>query len=87
MGKDKIAKGTQQTKMNQFMAQYAGGGSQHETSGLPGEACEPSGAKILPAIEASGQAVQTRIAAIAVDVNLLRTALRAVAERSVAMEK
>ncbi|KAJ1127556.1 hypothetical protein NDU88_005955 [Pleurodeles waltl] len=44
-------------------------------------------AMILVAIEASGQAVQTQIAAIAVDVNMLRTDLRAVAKRPVATEK
>ncbi|KAJ1195164.1 hypothetical protein NDU88_004445 [Pleurodeles waltl] len=39
------------------------------------------------AIEASGQAVETQIATIAIDVNLLRTDLRSVAEKSVATEK
>ncbi|KAJ1104685.1 hypothetical protein NDU88_002094 [Pleurodeles waltl] len=82
IGKDTAAKGDQQ-----FTAQHAGGGSQCETSGPPGTVWESSGAQILMAIEASGQAVQAQIAAIAVNVNLLRTDLRAVGERSVATEK
>ncbi|KAJ1172404.1 hypothetical protein NDU88_004251 [Pleurodeles waltl] len=44
---------------------------------------EPTGTQILAAIEASGQAVKSQIAAIAVDVNLLRADVRVVAERSV----
>ncbi|KAJ1177372.1 hypothetical protein NDU88_002630 [Pleurodeles waltl] len=86
MGKERGTKGAQQTKMDQFMAQQAGEESQCTIGGLPGEVSEPSVGQILAAREASGQAVQTQIAAIAID-NLLRTDLCAVAERSVATEK
>ncbi|KAJ1209227.1 hypothetical protein NDU88_004605 [Pleurodeles waltl] len=52
-----------------------------------GEGCGTHQTQILAAIESSRHAMQTQIAAIAVDVNLLRTDLRVVAERLVATEK
>ncbi|KAJ1106275.1 hypothetical protein NDU88_003676 [Pleurodeles waltl] len=73
--------------MDQFPATNTGGGPQPEPSGPSEDVREPSMAQILAAIEASGQAVQAQIAAIAMDVNLLRTDLRAVTERSVATEQ
>ncbi|KAJ1145225.1 hypothetical protein NDU88_011516 [Pleurodeles waltl] len=81
MGKYRMAKGAQRIQMDRFMAQHPGEGSQLKAGGLPGEVCKPSGAQILAEIKASRQAVQTQIAAIAVDVNLLRTDLRAMALR------
>ncbi|KAJ1112214.1 hypothetical protein NDU88_000482 [Pleurodeles waltl] len=77
--------GAQQTKMDQLTAPDTGGDPQPKLGGLSG-ACEPSGAQIMAVIETSGQAVQAQIAAIAVDVNPLKTDLRAVAESSVATE-
>ncbi|KAJ1157953.1 hypothetical protein NDU88_010649 [Pleurodeles waltl] len=73
--------------MDQFTAQHPGGRSPCNIGGLPGEVSKPSGAQILAAIEASGQAVETQIAALAIDVNLLRMDLRAVTEKSMATEK
>ncbi|KAJ1216501.1 hypothetical protein NDU88_004102 [Pleurodeles waltl] len=87
MGKERTAKGAQQTRMDQFTAQRVGGGSQREPNGPTEKACEPTGAEILGAIEASGQVVQAQIAAMAMDVNLLRADLRVVVERSVATEQ
>ncbi|KAJ1143226.1 hypothetical protein NDU88_009537 [Pleurodeles waltl] len=86
MGKGRAVKGVKHAKMDSFTVQHAGG-SQQEPGGPPGDACELFGAQILAVIEASGQVVQTQIAAIAADVNLLRTDLGAVVERSVATEK
>ncbi|KAJ1081429.1 hypothetical protein NDU88_001611 [Pleurodeles waltl] len=48
---------------------------------------EPNGAQILAAMGSSRYAMQTPIAPMAVDVNLLRADLRVVAERSVSTEK
>ncbi|KAJ1180242.1 hypothetical protein NDU88_005464 [Pleurodeles waltl] len=60
----------------------------HSTKRCPLEkGAEPTGAQILAAIDSSWQAMQTQIAAIVVDVNLLRADLRVVEERSVANEK
>ncbi|KAJ1199876.1 hypothetical protein NDU88_003708 [Pleurodeles waltl] len=86
MGKDRTAKGVQQTSMDQFTELNTGGGLQPEPSEPSGGAGEPSGTQILVAIEAYGQAVQEQISAMAVDINLLRTDLRAVVEKSVAAE-
>ncbi|KAJ1117638.1 hypothetical protein NDU88_005835 [Pleurodeles waltl] len=61
--------------MDQFTTWQAGDGSQRT---IGGEVSDPSGAQILAAIEASGQAIQTQIATIA--------DLHAVSERSVATE-
>ncbi|KAJ1161275.1 hypothetical protein NDU88_001762 [Pleurodeles waltl] len=47
----------------------------------------PPGPRSWRKIEAFGQAVQEKITAMAVDVNLLRTYLRAVAERSIDTEQ
>ncbi|KAJ1135282.1 hypothetical protein NDU88_001723 [Pleurodeles waltl] len=80
-------KGAQQTKMEQYTAQNAGGSLQKDYRMPTGKGDEPTGIQILAAIEASGQAVQVQIAAIAVDINLLRVDLRVVAEHSVATEK
>ncbi|KAJ1177065.1 hypothetical protein NDU88_002329 [Pleurodeles waltl] len=87
MGKDRSSKGVQQTRMDQYTAQNAGGSLQKDSSGPTEKGAEPTGAQILAAFEASGQAVQTVIAAMAVNVNLLRADLRVVAERSVATEQ
>ncbi|KAJ1125386.1 hypothetical protein NDU88_003818 [Pleurodeles waltl] len=73
--------------MDQYTAQNAGWSLQKDSSGPPEKGAEPTGAQILAAIEASGQAVQTQIAAISVDANLLRADLRVVAEHSVATEQ
>ncbi|KAJ1083781.1 hypothetical protein NDU88_003936 [Pleurodeles waltl] len=62
-------------------------GGASEPPGLTEKVCKPTGAQILAAIEASGQAVQAQIAYIAVDVNLLRADLRVVAEHSVITEQ
>ncbi|KAJ1117023.1 hypothetical protein NDU88_005224, partial [Pleurodeles waltl] len=87
MGKDRTAKGAQQIKTDQFTAPSMGGGLQPGPSRASGVAHKSSEAQILEAIEAFGQVVQGKIASIAVDVNLLRTDLRAVAERSIATEQ
>ncbi|KAJ1187278.1 hypothetical protein NDU88_004056 [Pleurodeles waltl] len=77
----------QQTRMDQYTAQSSGASVQKDPPGPLEKGAEPTGAQILAAIESSRHAMQTQIAAIAVDVNLLRAALRVVAERSVATEK
>ncbi|KAJ1125051.1 hypothetical protein NDU88_003490 [Pleurodeles waltl] len=87
MGKDRSSKGAQQTQMDQNTAQSAGGSLQKDSSGPTEKGAELTGAQILADIEASGQAVQTQIAAIAVDVNPLRADLRVVTERLVATEQ
>ncbi|KAJ1154854.1 hypothetical protein NDU88_007597 [Pleurodeles waltl] len=87
MGKDKAGKGTQQTRMDQYTAQTLGGTLPQEPPGPLNKASEPTDVQIMAAIEASGQAVKSQIAAMAVDVNLLRADLRVVAERSVATEQ
>ncbi|KAJ1118019.1 hypothetical protein NDU88_006214 [Pleurodeles waltl] len=87
MGKDRSSRGVQQTRMDQYTAQNAGGSLQKDSQGPTEKGAEPTGAQILAAHEASGQAVQTQIAAIAVYINLLRADLRVVAERSVATEQ
>ncbi|KAJ1173875.1 hypothetical protein NDU88_005700 [Pleurodeles waltl] len=87
MGKERTASVTQKTKMDQFKTRNMGGGSQREPRWPTGEGCKPSWAQILAVIEASGQTVQAQIAAIAVDVNLLRVVLQVVAERSVATKQ
>ncbi|KAJ1165450.1 hypothetical protein NDU88_005878 [Pleurodeles waltl] len=84
MGKDKAGKGTQQTRMDQYTAQTLGGTLPQEPPGPLNKGSEPTGKQILAAIEASGQAVKSQIATMAVDVNLLRADLRVVTERSVA---
>ncbi|KAJ1110555.1 hypothetical protein NDU88_007905 [Pleurodeles waltl] len=87
MGKERGTNGAQQTKIDQFTVAAGRRSVTALIGGLPGDVIEPSGAQILAARGASGQSVQTQIAAIVVDVNLLRTDLCAVAERSVATEK
>ncbi|KAJ1191942.1 hypothetical protein NDU88_001255 [Pleurodeles waltl] len=81
VGKDKAGKGTQQTRMDQYTAQTLGGTLPQEPLGPLNKGSEPTCAQILAAIEAPGQAVKSQIAAMAVDVNLLRADLRVVAER------
>ncbi|KAJ1173119.1 hypothetical protein NDU88_004960 [Pleurodeles waltl] len=87
MSKDRSNKGTQQTRMDQYTAHAAGESLQKDSPGPTDNGGEPTGAQILAAIEASGQAVQMQIAAMAVDVNLLRPEMRVVAERLVATEQ
>ncbi|KAJ1204667.1 hypothetical protein NDU88_000107 [Pleurodeles waltl] len=82
MGKDRTQKGTQQTRMDQYTAQGSGASLQKDPPSPSEKGAEHTGAQILAAIESSRHAMQTQIAAIAVDVNLLRTDLRVVAERS-----
>ncbi|KAJ1084122.1 hypothetical protein NDU88_004275 [Pleurodeles waltl] len=77
----------QQTRMDQYTAQGSGASLQKDSLRPPEKDAESTGAQILAAIESSRHAMQTQIVAIAVDVNLLRTDLRVVAERSVATEK
>ncbi|KAJ1173463.1 hypothetical protein NDU88_005295 [Pleurodeles waltl] len=80
MGKDRTYKGTQQTRMDQYTAQSLGASLQKDPPGPLEKGAEPTGAQILAAIESSQHAMQTQIAAIAVDVNLLRADLGVVAE-------
>ncbi|KAJ1138945.1 hypothetical protein NDU88_005324 [Pleurodeles waltl] len=87
MGKDRANKGTQQTRMDQYTAQSAGASLQKDPPGPLEKGAEPTGVQILAAIESSSRAAQTQIAAIAVDVNLLRDDLRVVVEQSVATEQ
>ncbi|KAJ1199803.1 hypothetical protein NDU88_003635 [Pleurodeles waltl] len=87
MGKDKVGKGAPQSRMDQYTEQTMGGSLQQEPPGPLNKGSEPTGTQILAAVEASGQAVKSQIAAMAVDVNLLRADLRVVAERSVATEQ
>ncbi|KAJ1142644.1 hypothetical protein NDU88_008957 [Pleurodeles waltl] len=87
MGKDRTHKGMQQTRMDQYTAQSSVVSLQKDPPGPLEKGAEPTGAQILAAIESSRHAMQTQIAAIAVDINLRRADLRVVAERSVATEK
>ncbi|KAJ1108797.1 hypothetical protein NDU88_006167 [Pleurodeles waltl] len=87
MGKDRANKGTQQTRMDQYTAQSSGASLQQDPPGPLEKGVEPTGAQIRGAVESSSWATQTHIAAIAVDVNLLRADLRVVAERSVVTEQ
>ncbi|KAJ1154999.1 hypothetical protein NDU88_007736 [Pleurodeles waltl] len=87
MGKDRTNKGTQQTRTDQYTAQSSGASLQKDPPGPLEKGVESNGAQILAAIESLRHAMQTQIAAIAVDVNLLGAYLRVVAERSVATEK
>ncbi|KAJ1129426.1 hypothetical protein NDU88_007796 [Pleurodeles waltl] len=64
-----------------------GGTPAQERRGPLNKESETTSTQILAAIEASGQAVKSQIAAMAVDVNLLRADLRVVAERSVVTEQ
>ncbi|KAJ1171927.1 hypothetical protein NDU88_003784 [Pleurodeles waltl] len=73
--------------MDQYTVQSSGVSLQKDPPGPLEKGADPTGAQILAAIESSRQAMQTQIAAIAVDVNLLRADLRVVEERSVATEK
>ncbi|KAJ1106504.1 hypothetical protein NDU88_003905 [Pleurodeles waltl] len=73
--------------MDQYTTQSAGGILQKDSPGPTDKGGEPTGAQILAAIEASGQAVQMQISAMAADVYLLRADMRVVAERSVATEQ
>ncbi|KAJ1145717.1 hypothetical protein NDU88_012002 [Pleurodeles waltl] len=84
---DRTHKGTKQTRMDQYKAQSSGASLQKDPPNPLEKGAEPTGAQILAAIEYSWHAMQTQIAAIAVDVNLLRANLRVVAEHSVATEK
>ncbi|KAJ1185887.1 hypothetical protein NDU88_002673 [Pleurodeles waltl] len=72
--------------MDQYTTQSAEGSLQKDSSGPIDEGGEHTRAQIVAAIEAFGQAVQTQIGAMAVDINVLRADLRVVAERSVATE-
>ncbi|KAJ1180377.1 hypothetical protein NDU88_005598 [Pleurodeles waltl] len=74
-------------RLDQYTAQSPGVSLQNDPPGPLEKGAEPTGAQIHAAIESSRQAMQTQIATIAVDVNLLRADLRVVAERSVATEK
>ncbi|KAJ1180362.1 hypothetical protein NDU88_005584 [Pleurodeles waltl] len=76
MGKDRANKGTQQTRMDRYTAQSSGASLQKDPPGPLQKGAEPTGAQILAAIESSSLATQTQIAAIAVDVNLLRADLK-----------
>ncbi|KAJ1199020.1 hypothetical protein NDU88_002858 [Pleurodeles waltl] len=87
MGKDRANKGTQQTRMDQYTAQNAGESLQKDPPSPSEKGAEPTGEQILAAIESFSRATHTEIAAIAVDVNLLRADLRVGAERSVATEQ
>ncbi|KAJ1083887.1 hypothetical protein NDU88_004042 [Pleurodeles waltl] len=87
MGKDRSNKDAQQTRMDQYTAQCAEGSVQKDSPGPTDKGGEPTRAQILAAIEASGQVVQTQIAAMAVDVNLLGADLRVVADRLAATEQ
>ncbi|KAJ1154069.1 hypothetical protein NDU88_006826 [Pleurodeles waltl] len=87
MDKDRSHKGAQQTRMDQYTTQSTGGSLQKDSPSPTGKGDEPTGAQIFAAIEASRQAVQTQIAAMVVDVNLLRAEWRVVAERWVAPEQ
>ncbi|KAJ1120534.1 hypothetical protein NDU88_008699 [Pleurodeles waltl] len=87
MGKDMANKGTQHTRMDQYTAQNAGVSLQRDPPATSEKGAEPTGAQILAAIESSSRATETQVAAIAVDVNLLRADLRVVAERPVATEQ
>ncbi|KAJ1189969.1 hypothetical protein NDU88_006710 [Pleurodeles waltl] len=87
MGRDRSNKGAQQTRMNQYTAQRAGGSLHKDSPGPTDKEGEPTGAQILAPIEESGQAVQMEIDVMAVDVNLLRADMRVLAERSVATEQ
>ncbi|KAJ1109724.1 hypothetical protein NDU88_007084 [Pleurodeles waltl] len=87
MGKDRANEGTQQIRMAQYTAESSGASLQKDPPGPLERGADPTGARILAAIESSSHAMQTQIAAIAVDVNLLRDDLRVVAERSVATEQ
>ncbi|KAJ1190401.1 hypothetical protein NDU88_007139 [Pleurodeles waltl] len=73
--------------MDQHTEQSSGASLQKDPPGPLKKGAEATGVHILAAIESLQQAMQTQIAAIAVDVNLLRADLRVVAERSVATEK
>ncbi|KAJ1129677.1 hypothetical protein NDU88_008043 [Pleurodeles waltl] len=87
MGKDRVNNGTQQTRMDQYTAQNPGPSLQKDPPATSEKGTEPTEAQILAAIESSSRATQTQIAAITVDVNLLRADLRAVVERSMATEQ
>ncbi|KAJ1125817.1 hypothetical protein NDU88_004235 [Pleurodeles waltl] len=87
MGKDRANKGTQQTQMDQYIAQSSGVSLQKDPPGPLVKGAEPTGVQIPAAIESSSRAMQTQITTVAVDVNLLRADLRVVAERSVATEQ
>ncbi|KAJ1189441.1 hypothetical protein NDU88_006186 [Pleurodeles waltl] len=73
--------------MDQCTAQGSGASLKKDPPNPSEKAAEPRGTQILAATESSRHAMQTQIAAISVDVNLLRTDLRVVAECSVATEK
>ncbi|KAJ1218784.1 hypothetical protein NDU88_006358 [Pleurodeles waltl] len=87
MGNDRVNKGMQQTRLDQYTVQNVGASVQKDPPATSDKGTEPTGAQILAAIESSSRAMQTQIAAIAVDVNLLTADLRVVAERSVATEQ
>ncbi|KAJ1152068.1 hypothetical protein NDU88_004846 [Pleurodeles waltl] len=87
MGNDRVNKGTQQTRMDQYTAQNAGASLQKDPPATLEKGTEPTGAQILAAIESSSRATQIHIEAIAVDAKLLRADLRTVAEHSVATEQ
>ncbi|KAJ1213819.1 hypothetical protein NDU88_001450 [Pleurodeles waltl] len=73
--------------MDHYTAQSSGASLQKDPPGPLEKGAELTGAHMLAAIESSRQAMQTQIAAIAVDVSLLRADLRVVAECLVATEK
>ncbi|KAJ1128817.1 hypothetical protein NDU88_007191 [Pleurodeles waltl] len=75
MGKDRTHKGTQKTRMDQYTAQSSGASLQKDPTSPLEKGAEPTRVQILAAIESSRHAMQTQIAAIAVDVNLLRADL------------
>ncbi|KAJ1210025.1 hypothetical protein NDU88_005393 [Pleurodeles waltl] len=87
MGKERTNKGTQQTRMDQYTAQSSGASLQKDPPGPLEKGAEPTWVQILAVIKSLQHAVQTQIAAIAVNVKLVRADLRVVAERSVATEK
>ncbi|KAJ1127405.1 hypothetical protein NDU88_005807 [Pleurodeles waltl] len=73
--------------MDQYTAQSSGTSLRKDTPGPLEKGAEPNRAQILAAIESSSHAMQTQIAAIVVDVKLLRADLGVVAEQSVATEQ
>ncbi|KAJ1193679.1 hypothetical protein NDU88_002975 [Pleurodeles waltl] len=73
--------------MDQYTAQSSGATLQKDPPDPLEKGAESTVAQILAAIESLQHAMQTQIAAIVVDVNLLRADLRVVVESSVATEK
>ncbi|KAJ1179607.1 hypothetical protein NDU88_004841 [Pleurodeles waltl] len=86
MGKDRTARGAQQTKMDHFMSQGVSKRPQTKDRQTLRSPTEPVGAQILAPSEASGLAVQMKTDSIALDLNLLRADSCKVTGRSMEME-